>query len=98
VLDVKECGWIGRTDRELLQSSTNEQRVIVTHDADFGRLAIAGGEPVVGIVFLRPGHLDVGFSWATLEFLYRNSGELEPPFLLVGERSGTRVKMRLRKL
>jgi hypothetical protein len=73
-------------------------RLLVTHDGDFGRLAVAAGEPVVGIVFLRPGHLEVGFSQATLDFLYRNTGEIEPPFLLVGEHSGTQVKMRLRKL
>lgn len=98
VLDVKETGLIGSTDADLMRRSVAERRVIVTHDGDFGRLAVAAGEPVVGIVFLRPGHLDVGFSKATLDFLYRNAGEIEPPFLLVAERSGTQVKMRLRQL
>ena len=81
-----------------MRKSVAERRVIITHDGDFGRLAIAAGEPVVGIVYLRPGHLKVGFNQATLDFLYRNAGEIEPPFLLVAERSGTQVKMRLRQL
>jgi predicted nuclease of predicted toxin-antitoxin system len=98
VLDVKESGLIGSTDVDLMRRSVAERRVIITHDGDFGRLAVAAGEPVTGIVFLRPGHLDVAFSHATIDFLYRNTGEIEPPFLLVAERSGTQVKMRLRGL
>ncbi len=98
VRDVKENDLIGSADMELIRLANAEHRVIVTHDADFGRLAIARGESLTGILYLRPGHLEVGFSQETIEFLYGASGDLEPPFVLVGERSGTQVKMRLRKL
>ncbi len=49
VWDVCENGWQGRTDLELIRQSVADCRVIVTHDSDFGTLAMLGGEPVVGV-------------------------------------------------
>jgi hypothetical protein len=40
---------------------------VVTHDADFGTLAILQNEPLVGIVYLRPGHIDAQFTVATFQ-------------------------------
>lgn len=53
VLDVKEQGWQGRSDDELLETAYQESRWMLTHDADFGMLAIHEGKPCFGIVFLR---------------------------------------------
>ena len=33
------------------------RRVVLTHDGDFGTLALLGRRPVVGIVRIRPGHI-----------------------------------------
>ena len=41
VLDVREQGWQGASDNLLLDASHGMGRVVLTHDADFGRLTIA---------------------------------------------------------
>ncbi len=60
VLDVKELGWQGRIDNEILERALAEKRVILTCDKDFGTLAVYGLKPHYGIIFIRPGNLKQG--------------------------------------
>src|SRR5260370_39005683 len=56
VLDVKEQGWFGRTDADLLARAQQSARVILTYDADFGALRrLRRRHP--GIVIIRMRHL-----------------------------------------
>ncbi len=96
ILSVRELGWGGKADTVLLFEATAQHRVILTHDADFGTLAIAKGEPYLGIVFLRPGHIKPEFTLQTLRLLFDKSPELPEPFLLVAQRTGDQVKVRVR--
>jgi predicted nuclease of predicted toxin-antitoxin system len=57
VLDVREAGLAGNSDVTVLRRATLMHRVVITQDSDFGTLAIASGEPITDIVFLRPGHI-----------------------------------------
>jgi len=57
VLDVKEYGWQGKTDHEILEKAFAEKRVCLTCDKDFGALAVYGQKPHYGIIFIRPGNL-----------------------------------------
>ncbi|NLF09688.1 MAG: DUF5615 family PIN-like protein [Pirellulaceae bacterium] len=98
VLDVRESGWSGSSDAELLRRAFASRRVILTHDRDFGALYIARLEPVYGIVYLRPGHIDPRFTLDTLRVLFSRNPELTPPFLLVAKRSGNSVTIRVRSL
>jgi predicted nuclease of predicted toxin-antitoxin system len=98
VLAVRESDSIGASDRQLLRWAAAEGRIILTHDRDFGRLAVLAGEPVVGIVYLRPGHIDPAFTIESLQAIVRQDHELAPPFILVAARSGNRVQIRLRPL
>ncbi|MEO8083654.1 MAG: DUF5615 family PIN-like protein, partial [Ardenticatenales bacterium] len=66
---VVSSGLIGATDVDLMRLAVAEYRVIVTHDSDFGRLAIADNVPYVGIIYLRPGHLLPEFTTASLAAL-----------------------------
>ena len=50
VVDVKEEGWQGRPDEEILDIAYQSGRIILTHDGDFGTMALLGGRQVVGIV------------------------------------------------
>lgn len=59
VLDVRERRWPGRRDDELLEEAHREGRIVLTHDGDFGTLALLGRRPVVGIARVRPGHIRV---------------------------------------
>lgn len=57
VVDTKERGWQGKSDDELLETAYRENRWVLTHDSDFGSLAIHEGKPCRGIVFLKPRDL-----------------------------------------
>lgn len=98
VLDVCENGLQGTTDVALLQRATRENRVVVTHDSDFGTLAILQGEPIVGILFLRPGHIDSQFTIETLKSLLTSNPDVLPPFVVVAKRTGNIVTVRVRQL
>ena len=98
VLDVRRSGLVGSSDRDLLQRAYPDQRIIVTHHRDFGKLVIAAEEPFYGILYLRPGHLDLDFTIATLRTVLDAELSPEPPFILVAERQQERVQIRLRHL
>jgi hypothetical protein len=72
--------------------------VIVTHDSDFGTLAVHAGEPIVGLLFLRPGHIDPAFTIETIKAILEHDFDVTPPFLLVARRSGLNVTIRYRPL
>jgi predicted nuclease of predicted toxin-antitoxin system len=48
VATATEAMLRGAEDVAVLRRATAENRLVLTHDADFGRLAIAAGEPFVG--------------------------------------------------
>jgi len=98
VWGVCESGWQGRTDVELLRRAFSDHRVIVTHDADFGTLALLGGEPVVGILYLRPGHINSQFTIETVDAVLRANPVVTPPFVAVARRTATNVSIRVRSL
>ncbi len=98
VLDVKEAGLFGTSDVALMRLAYLEDRIILTHDSDFGRLAITTDEPMKGIIFLRPGHIDPRFTIGTLRVLFSQPELPEPPFIIVAERVQGEVRMRIRSL
>jgi predicted nuclease of predicted toxin-antitoxin system len=57
VSDIKELGLFGLPDREVLARAHAEQRIVITHDADFGMLAINQGIPFTSIIYIRLGFL-----------------------------------------
>jgi len=98
VLEVRESRLIGAEDSALLQRAYAEGRVVITHDADFGALAIAALKPIVGVVFLRPGHVDPLFTIGTLRALFEQDLDLIAPFIVVARRTAQEVLIRLRRL
>jgi predicted nuclease of predicted toxin-antitoxin system len=53
VIDVKEKGWHGKEDKFLLEQAYADERFILTHDSDFGTLAIFQSKEYYGIIYLR---------------------------------------------
>ncbi|PSQ71199.1 MAG: hypothetical protein BRD38_02895 [Bacteroidetes bacterium QH_9_67_14] len=98
VLDVSTGNLAGKEDRALLQRAFSENRVLVTHDRDFGQLVFAEGVPFIGVLYLRPGHIDPAFTVETLRAVMNAELSLDPPFLLVAEQTNEEVRMRLRHL
>lgn len=97
VLDVKEEGWTGMVDEKIVRRAEEKQRIIVTHDRDFGQLLIAQGHLDVGIIYLRPGHIDPQFTIGTLRALSQYERP-DPPFIVVAERQKQQVSVRIRTL
>lgn len=97
VLAVSEAGLGTASDVDLLARSVAEGRVVVTHDADLGTLAIQAGQAFVGIIYLRPGHVGAAPTIDTLQQLLQADPDLNPPFLIVAKRAGTTVTIRIRQ-
>lgn len=93
-----ETGLLGRADVDHLRAAWASRRVAITHDPDFGSLAISAGESVVGIVFVRPGHISAAFTIASIDAILKSDPDVEPPFLVVARRTGTEVTIRVRRL
>ena len=97
VRDVKEDRLFEEEDITLLRLALSERRIVLTHDADFGMLAVAAGEPYLGILYLRPGHIRSEFTVGTLRTVFTQDISLAPPFIIVAARLGDRVKVRVRQ-
>lgn len=87
---------LGSDDITVLRRAHAGGRVVVTHDSDFGRLAIADGEPYTGVLFLRPGHISAAFVLAILAEIAAAAIEVTPPFIVVAERKDDHVRVRVR--
>ncbi|KAA0276351.1 MAG: DUF5615 family PIN-like protein [Anaerolineales bacterium] len=96
VISVSEQGQYGLPDSQVLQQATEAGRVVLTHDSDFGGLALMGVQ-FIGIIYIRPGHIRTEFTTKTIEAVRDNAPEVTPPFILVAERTGDTVKIRVRQ-
>ena len=97
VESIAEQGKFGLPDTQVLQHATESNRVVLTHDSDFGGMAVFGAK-FIGIIYLRPGHIQADFAVKTLEAIRDNAPDVTPPFILVAERTGDTVKIRVRQL
>lgn len=97
VESIAEQGKFGLPDTQVLQQATESNRVVLTHDSDFGGMAVFGAK-FIGIIYLRPGHIKADFTVKTLEAIRDNAPDVTPPFILVAERTGDTVKIRVRQL
>jgi len=98
VRTVVEEGLQGSDDLDILRRAHDQGRVIVTHDADFGALAIRAGEPVVGLIFLRPGNISPLIVLQMLDAIEAEAPTVVGPFLAVAQRTGRTVRVRVRQL
>jgi predicted nuclease of predicted toxin-antitoxin system len=85
-------------DDLILERAASENRVVVTHDADFGQLAIPAARPLFGILFLRPGHISPEPVIRAIEAACEVATDVSPPFIIVAQWSGHRVLVRLRRV
>jgi len=98
VQTVSEIGLLGQPDTAVLQFAYQNGLVVLTHDSDFGTLAIARREPIIGILFLRPGHIQSEFTKETIETLITSDIVVEAPFIVTAIRKGKIVRTRVRQL
>jgi predicted nuclease of predicted toxin-antitoxin system len=97
IADVLSLGLGQAMDEVILTEAVKQNRIVLTHDRDFGRLAILFRQPFHGIVFLRPGHVDPQFTIATLQTIDSHDFDFLPSFILVARRRGAQVQLRMRR-
>ncbi len=87
----------GQDDLAILRRAYQENRVILTHDSDFGTLAVMQGEPFTGIVYLRPGHIRGEFVIQIIKAMSFQTIEVQPPFIVVAAFSRGNLQTRVRQ-
>lgn len=92
VQDVKEQRWHGRSDEDLIDEAYRSGRIILTHDGDFGTLALLRDRPVFGIVRVRPGHFRAAVTIEALDRLLALSLDVKSPFLIVVQGGFVRIR------
>ena len=92
VLDIKEEGWHGKKDSEILSISFEQNRVIITHDADFGLLAIMKRQPFIGIIYIRPGDIQPLRTISQLERFIEAKITVKPQFMIVIQKNKIRIR------
>jgi len=97
VFSFPEQGNFGLSDANILRFAVEENRIVLTHDSDFGGLVILNEQSFVGIVYLRPGHIQAEFTIETIRTLFEQVKDVQVPFIIVAERSGENVRIRLRQ-
>jgi predicted nuclease of predicted toxin-antitoxin system len=95
---VHDEGLTGHPDIEILRRAHQLGRAVATHDSDFGRLAVLTGEPIVGIIYLRPGHIGPAFVLEAIAAIESLDEDVEPPFIVVSDRREDLVRIRVRRL
>ena len=92
VSDIKELGLFGLPDREVLARAHAEQRIIITHDADFGMLAINQGVPFIAIIYIRLRNLSADTVIGVLDRFVKTEIDINNGMLVVIEEDRVRVR------
>jgi len=98
VESIAEKKLFGQSDIDVLHLAHVAGRAVLTHDSDFGTLAIVQGEPFTGIIYLRPGHIRSEFTIQTLRVIAAQPLDVQPAFIAVAEHREQKVQIRLRQL
>ena len=96
VIDIKELSLEGSKDADILTFAHGLNRVILTHDDDFGKIIYTQKVSFTGIAYIRPGHFFVEFYIAAFEHLLLQNLDYIYPFILVVEIKDGYFKIRLR--
>ena len=98
IRSIAEDALFGQSDQAVLRTAYDDGRVVLTHDSDFGTLAITQDEPFIGIIYLRPGHIQAEFTIRTLRTIDAQPLDVHPPFIIVAEQRDQTVQIRTRQL
>lgn len=83
-------------DKAILQKAKTLDRIIITHDTDFGHIIFTERVPFTGIIYLQPGHIEARFTIQSLQQLFNSDIELLQPFIVVTEHKPSEIKIRVR--
>ena len=93
VVAGREESWNRYEDRDILREAHAMNRFVLTHDSDFGTLAVHEGQTITGIIHLRPGNRPSSEVIADLQVLLNTEIDWTPPLIVVCE-SGKPPRLR----
>ena len=93
VVAGREESWNRYEDRDILREARARNRFVLTHDSDFGMLAVHEGQTITGIIHLRPGNRSSAEVIADLQVLLNTEIDWTPPLIVVCE-SGKPPRLR----
>ena len=93
VVAGREENWNRYEDRDILREAHAMNRFVLTHDSDFGTLAVHEGQAITGIIHLRPGNRSAAEVTADLQVLLNTEIDWTPPLIVVCE-SGKPPRLR----
>lgn len=96
VVSASEMKLEGNPDSDILSRAYREGRVILTHDRDFGKLAIGSRRPFFGVVYIRLGHMSSEKTLEILEVVFESAMDVTSPFMVVGQRIPEGIQVRTR--
>lgn len=97
IRSLHDLDMVGSTDSKILLKAQEEECVILTQDRDFGGLVHTLNLKFFGIIYLRPGHFSATHHIETLRAILKMEMSLTPPFIIIGENSKGKVKIRIRE-
>jgi predicted nuclease of predicted toxin-antitoxin system len=71
--DVITKGLQGKSDIEVLNHATENNRIVITQDSDFGRLAYTTDIDFKGIIYLRLGHISGSYHKETFKCILKKT-------------------------
>jgi len=92
ILDTKEQHWYGKNDEDLMSTAYQDKRFVLTHDSDFGTLAINERKPCYGILYLRLSNLNPRNVIRACENVFRKDVDVFPGTILVIEETRIRIR------
>ena len=92
ILDTKEEKWHGKNDEYLLEKAYSDNRFVLTHDSDFGTLAINERKDYYGIIYLRLKRPNAQSVIRVLEKLLLMDTELRVGSLIIADESRIRIR------
>lgn len=94
VISAREEDWGDLTDSEILTRAHAMSRFVLTHDSDFGTLAVHRNESITGIIFLRPGGRPPAEVISDIAALMATEIDWTPPVLAVYRAGRLRLRRR----
>jgi predicted nuclease of predicted toxin-antitoxin system len=88
----------GTSDINIIEKCLASKRIILTHDNDFGKLIFTTSTSFYSVVFLRPGHFNGTFHIPTLQSILKNKELIQRGTLIIGQRIGKKIKIRIKKI
>ena len=92
IVSSVEEHWGHLSDEQILACAHKMNRFILTHDSDFGTLAVFYGNPITGIIYLRPRGRQPSEVIADLRAIMAASIDWTPPMIVVYRSGRLRIR------